>query len=253
MDKAKTGALIAAARKEKNLTQRELAAALHVSDRAISKWERGAGFADISLLEPLADTLDLGVLDLLRGERGMEEKNTEAAVSEVLQAVREERRRRRKDTWHEAAKALPLLCILWCVMGAFGMLRLPVDKTVTAGVYQMGEQIALTEVQADGWMTCGVLPWDLEYQGKFLTSLVGTSERVRLSIPLRMGEMHARHRAWSGNMILEDGPFIGDQFYLTPTMGEFASCLTDGRIIATSWRAYAEYIERYGGIPLNIL
>ena len=253
MDKAKTGALIAAARKEKNLTQRELAAALHVSDRAISKWERGAGFADISLLEPLADTLDLGVLDLLRGERGMEEKNTEAAVSEVLQAVREERRRRRKDTWHEAAKALPLLCILWCVMGAFGMLRLPVDKTVTAGVYQMGEQIALTEVQADGWMTCGVLPWDLEYQGKFLTSLVGTSERVRLSIPLRMGEMHARHRAWSGNMILEDGPFIGDQFYLTPTMGEFAFCLTDGRIIATSWRAYAEYIERYGGIPLNIL
>ena len=253
MDKAKTGALIAAARKEKNLTQRELAAALHVSDRAISKWERGAGFPDISLLEPLADTLDLGVLDLLRGERGMEEKNAEAAVSEVLQAVREERRRRRKDTWHEAAKALPLLCILWCVMGAFGMLRLPVDKTVTAGVYQMGEQIALTEVQADGWMTCGVLPWDLEYQGKFLTSLAGTSERVRLSIPLRMGEMHARHRAWSGNMILEDGPFIGDQFYLTPTMGEFAFCLTDGRIIATSWRAYAEYIERYGGSPLNIL
>ena len=41
MDKIKTGALIAAARKEKNLTQRELAAALHVSDRAISKWERG--------------------------------------------------------------------------------------------------------------------------------------------------------------------------------------------------------------------
>ena len=64
MDKIKTGALIAAARKEKNLTQRELAAALHVSDRAISKWERGAGFPDISLLEPLADALDLGVLDL---------------------------------------------------------------------------------------------------------------------------------------------------------------------------------------------
>lgn len=45
MDKAKTGALIAAARKEKNLTQRELAAALHVSDRAISKWERGVSLS----------------------------------------------------------------------------------------------------------------------------------------------------------------------------------------------------------------
>ncbi len=67
MDKNKTGALIAAARKEKHLTQKELAKALHVSDRAVSKWERGAGFPDVSLLEPLADALDLRVLDLLRG------------------------------------------------------------------------------------------------------------------------------------------------------------------------------------------
>ena len=43
MDKLKTGALIAAARKEKNLTQKELAGLLHVSDRAVSKWERGGG------------------------------------------------------------------------------------------------------------------------------------------------------------------------------------------------------------------
>ena len=41
MDKAKTGALIAAARKERNMTQKELAKVLHVSDRAVSKWERG--------------------------------------------------------------------------------------------------------------------------------------------------------------------------------------------------------------------
>ena len=42
MDRTKTGALIAAARKEQNMTQKELAEALHVSDRAVSKWERGA-------------------------------------------------------------------------------------------------------------------------------------------------------------------------------------------------------------------
>ncbi|MFR6184880.1 MAG: helix-turn-helix domain-containing protein [Lawsonibacter sp.] len=72
MDRTKTGALIAAARKEQNMTQKELAAALHVSDRAVSKWERGAGFPDISLLEPLADALGLGVLDLLRGSGGQQ-------------------------------------------------------------------------------------------------------------------------------------------------------------------------------------
>ena len=57
MDREKTGGLIASARKERGLTQKELAAQLHVSDRAVSKWERGAGFPDVSLLEPLADAL----------------------------------------------------------------------------------------------------------------------------------------------------------------------------------------------------
>ena len=49
MDREKTGGLIASARKERGLTQKELAAMLHVSDRAVSKWERGAGFPDVSL------------------------------------------------------------------------------------------------------------------------------------------------------------------------------------------------------------
>ena len=65
MDNAKTGALIAARRKELNLTQKELAEKLHISDRTVSKWERGAGFPDISLLEhyyavDLNNTLYLG-------------------------------------------------------------------------------------------------------------------------------------------------------------------------------------------------
>ena len=51
MDREKTGALIAAARKERGLTQKELAERLHISDRAVSKWERGVGFPDVSLLE----------------------------------------------------------------------------------------------------------------------------------------------------------------------------------------------------------
>lgn len=93
MDKNKTGALIAAARKEKNLTQKELAKVLHVSDRAVSKWERGAGFPDVSLLEPLADALDLRVLDLLRGERTERGEDSDPQVREVLRIVAEEARK----------------------------------------------------------------------------------------------------------------------------------------------------------------
>lgn len=54
MDAIKTGVFIAAVRREQNMTQAELAARLHVTDKAVSKWERGAGLPDISLIEPLA-------------------------------------------------------------------------------------------------------------------------------------------------------------------------------------------------------
>ncbi len=59
MDLQKTGALIAAARKEKGLTQAELAQILHISHTTVSKWERGLGFPEVSLLEPLAQALGL--------------------------------------------------------------------------------------------------------------------------------------------------------------------------------------------------
>jgi len=69
MDHQKTGELIARRRAELNMTQRQLAQQLHVSDRTISKWERGAGFPDVSLIEPLADALGLTVVELFHGRR----------------------------------------------------------------------------------------------------------------------------------------------------------------------------------------
>ena len=69
MNAIKTGTLIAQARKEKNLTQKDLAQALHVSVQAVSKWERGLNFPDIALMEPLAELLELTVSELMAGER----------------------------------------------------------------------------------------------------------------------------------------------------------------------------------------
>ena len=112
MDRNKTGALIAQIRKERNMTQKELADKLHVSDRAVSKWERGAGFPDVSLLEPLAKTLGLQVLDLLRGER-TEETDVSLALHEALDMVRQERRRTRRELMRTipAILMLRLLCV----------------------------------------------------------------------------------------------------------------------------------------------
>lgn len=68
MDCEKTGALIRALRAEQGLTQAELAARLHLSDRTISKWECGAGCPDVALLPALAKMLGVEMRSLFAGE-----------------------------------------------------------------------------------------------------------------------------------------------------------------------------------------
>lgn len=64
-----TGAAIRALREKKRLTQQQLAEKLNVSDKTISKWETGKGFPDISLIEPLANVLQVSLPELLSGEQ----------------------------------------------------------------------------------------------------------------------------------------------------------------------------------------
>lgn len=66
------GILIQKLRKEKNMTQKELADKLHVSDKAISKWECGNGIPDIENLTALADLFDISINDLLHGNKSEE-------------------------------------------------------------------------------------------------------------------------------------------------------------------------------------
>ena len=63
-----TGAVIRRLREGKGMTQEELAERIFVSGKAVSKWETGQGFPDISLLEPLAKALGISVIELLSGE-----------------------------------------------------------------------------------------------------------------------------------------------------------------------------------------
>ncbi len=68
MNKYITGAVIRKLRESKKMTQEELAEKVFVSSKAVSKWETGQGFPDISLLEPLAGALGISVIELLSGE-----------------------------------------------------------------------------------------------------------------------------------------------------------------------------------------
>lgn len=69
MDYEKIGKYIAECRRKQNLTQKDLASKLGITDRAVSRWERGIGCPDISLLEPLSVILKCSVLEILHGEK----------------------------------------------------------------------------------------------------------------------------------------------------------------------------------------
>lgn len=68
MEKDKLGTYVASLRKSQGMTQKDLAELLGVTDKAVSKWERGLSFPDISMLEPLSEVLGVSILELLKGE-----------------------------------------------------------------------------------------------------------------------------------------------------------------------------------------
>lgn len=103
MDTTKTGALIRELRKERNMTQKDLADQLHITDRAVSKWERGLCAPDIATLEPLAAILQVTVTELIAGERMPEkehimeiEKNVQDTIDYSEQEISNNKKQHRK-------------------------------------------------------------------------------------------------------------------------------------------------------------
>lgn len=100
MDVQKTGALISVRRKELGMTQGDLAQKLHVSDRAVSKWERGLNLPSAEQFEPLCEALGITVLELLRGElspaAAIPTTQAEEAVSAATELARYKERRARR-------------------------------------------------------------------------------------------------------------------------------------------------------------
>ncbi len=102
MDNVKFGKFVRECRRKRNMTQKQLAERLHVSDKAVSKWENGIGFPDIKLLEPLADCLEVSLLELMQSEQNreaqMETKEAEQVVANTIsQSEKLEARRVRME------------------------------------------------------------------------------------------------------------------------------------------------------------
>lgn len=108
MDQIKIGKFIAECRKQKGLTQKDLAEKLGVTDKSIGNWENGRNMPDLSLFKPLCDELDISMNDLMSGERVNKENYQEKFEKNVISTID-------YSTNKESSKNLFLSLFLMCL------------------------------------------------------------------------------------------------------------------------------------------
>ena len=121
MDTKSFGAFVSSTRKERGLTQAELANKLQITVKAVSRWERGIGFPDIGMLEPLSDALGVSVVELLQAKR-LEEQVV--SVDEVSNAFVETINvaKVQQQQWMQRIIAICTIVILLALIPAIRML-----------------------------------------------------------------------------------------------------------------------------------
>ena len=161
MDQEKIGRFIASLRKEKGLTQAQLAERLGISDRAVSKWETGRSMPDSSIMLELCDILGITVNDLLTGRKTTMENYKEIAEKNLLEMRKNEERSNRSMLRLEVVIGLisaptMFICILtaafadvsdiWAgILAGFGVLQFLVGAMFcfyiekAAGYYECAE------------------------------------------------------------------------------------------------------------------
>ncbi|WDV45829.1 helix-turn-helix domain-containing protein [Clostridiaceae bacterium M8S5] len=164
MDNIKVGKFIAELRKENSMTQKQLANILGVTDKAVSKWERGIGYPDISLLQELSRALGVNVNELLAGSR--DKMNIGANTSKINDII--------LDAIHysdsvKANKKLKkngyILGIIFLIaMLVCSICNIAINKKITWAYYPIGGLIVT-------WLT--VIPHFFVRKYKWLYSLLG--------------------------------------------------------------------------------
>lgn len=152
MDIKKTGAFIAERRKSKFMTQKELAEKLNVTDKAVSKWERGMGYPEITTIPLLAESLGVSVSEVILGELADSSENSDDIPSntpcktdpnvlisdtvEYMEQLHGQKASRVKDTAFIALSAVLLLAIFVC-----GLCNYIITKRFDWSLYVLGSAV----------------------------------------------------------------------------------------------------------------
>lgn len=149
MDKEKMGKFISEARKAKGLTQKDLASIIYISDKAVSKWERGLSFPDIEILESLAGALDVSIVELLKSERIKKlEPDTESLIKDTLQLTKDENKKNKKRNIVISSVIITILTLLGIIF--FYLTTPKYDKNLASVQdYILGKSNIIGEVNTD--------------------------------------------------------------------------------------------------------
>lgn len=173
MDNKKTGNFISQRRKELNLTQKQLAEKLNVTDKAVSKWETGNGAPDIALLSLLSKTLNVSVVEILDGEYS--ENTTAELQSEkiVLEALKKVKKVQRQTVLSVLATLLIFFTIINVVTYAYWGNRHKILYDVdTVFVHQREDDANIYDI----YYNCTVKNWWFDfnkYNYKLIADLRG--------------------------------------------------------------------------------
>jgi len=115
MNTAKTGSFISQLRKEKGLTQKQLADAIGVTDKAVSRWETAKNYPDIELLEQIAQFFNVTVSELLEGKRIPKENLADISENQVVEQIKNNKKSKKKYQ-------LTIIIILCMIIALFSLL-----------------------------------------------------------------------------------------------------------------------------------
>lgn len=148
MDQIKTGKFIAQVRKERKLTQKQLAEQMNISDKTVSKWERGGGFPEVSLIQPLCEVLQINVNELFSGERLTDADYRRKAEDNMMELMKEREESKKKLILATVVAVITILagCTLVMVAGLLDMTTMLRIVLIVIAVVVMAGGIAVAAV-----------------------------------------------------------------------------------------------------------
>ena len=129
MDQKQIGKFIAERRRAQSLTQRQLADALSISDKTISKWECGNGLPEVSLMLPLCEKLNINVNELLSGECLSETQYFEKAEDNMLDLMKDRTSAKTKVIVTAVSATITILSVLALIL-IVGFVEMPVGVRI---------------------------------------------------------------------------------------------------------------------------